>query len=186
MVGFEVRLATEADAVAIGIAHSEAWRVAYVDLFPPDFLAKAVAERLRRWPLAYARGAQPAHPTYVPVLDGKVVGLSTIRPSMISSKTGEILGFYLHPEAWGSGAAWALMQHSLELLSADGFTGVHLWTHPGAHRAHSFYLKAGFAPTGKARSGVMISGFDPVPTVEFFRALGPSYPQKSELANSET
>ena len=173
MASIEIRLATEADAVAIGIAHSEAWRVAYIDLFPPDFLAKAVAERLRRWPRLYARGAEPPYPTYVSVLEDQVVGFSTIRPSLVSSKTGEILGFYLHPVAWGSGAAGVLMQHSLGLLAAEGFTSVHLWTHPGAARAHGFYRKAGFEPTGKAQSGVMIQGADPVPTVEFSRGLTP-------------
>lgn len=172
MAEIEIRGATAEDAEAIGEAHSEAWRVAYAELFPAEFLALAVAERLERWPRYYADGSQPPFETYVPVLDGRVVGFSTVRPAAVEGASmGEVLGFYLHPAAWGSGAAWELMQHSLNGFRNDGYGSAHLWTHPEAIRANAFYRKASFELTGRAQTGLMISGYDPVPTVELFRDL---------------
>ena len=42
-----VRQATLADAEQIGEAHASAWEVAYVELFDPDVILQAAADRRR-------------------------------------------------------------------------------------------------------------------------------------------
>ncbi len=170
----EIREAVQADAEAIGFAHGEAWRVGYVDLFPPEVLAIAVQDRYERWPKDFSDGLNPLFTLLVPVLDGRVVGFSTLRMDPNDASLGEVLGFYLHPDAWGTGCAEALMSESIDRLKMNGAASIHLWTHPGAARAHAFYAKAGFAPTGRSMESPMLAGQPPVPEIEFSLPLSPN------------
>ena len=52
---------------------------------------------------------------------------------------GEIHSFYLHPSAWGSGGAGALMSRCEEFLRDEGFTTAVLWVLRDNPRARAFY-----------------------------------------------
>lgn len=163
-----VRRATVADAEQIGEAHASAWEVAYVDLFEPDVLEQAVADRRRMWHHILADSTFDFASFVVAEQGGRVVGYSHFGRNEEVANRGEIFGFYLHPAAWGRGAATQLMTASLRHLSRMGQETIVVWTHPGAARAHAFYAKSGFRATGRSRTAMLGSGID-APEVEFLR-----------------
>lgn len=55
-----------------------------------------------------------------------------------------MLAFYAHPDAWGTGAAAALMRRGLEDLAESGDREAVLWTLAAAGRARRFYEKNGW------------------------------------------
>ena len=100
--------------------------------------------------------------------DGHVVGYSHFGPAAERDSQGEIFGFYLHPDAWGQGAATRLVRASLLGLRRLGRASVVVWTHPGAARAQAFYVKSGFRATGRSRMAQLGPGVE-APEVEFVR-----------------
>ena len=163
-----VRQATVADGEEIGEAHASAWEVAYVDLFEPDVLRQAAASRRTMWSQRLANNDFDFASLLVVDQGGHVVGFSEFGKDREGTGRGEIFGFYLHPAAWGQGAATQLMVASLRGLANLGLDPVVVWTHPGAGRAQSFYLKSGFRATGRSRVETLGSGIE-APEVEFVR-----------------
>ena len=163
-----VRRATVADGTEIGEAHASAWEVAYVDLFAPDVLREAATARRAMWSRRLASAEFDFATLLVAEQGGRVVGFSEFGPDREGAQRGEIFGFYLHPEAWGRGAATQLMGASLGALANLGLDPVVVWTHPGAERAQSFYVKSGFRPTGRSRTESLGPGIE-APEVEFVR-----------------
>jgi RimJ/RimL family protein N-acetyltransferase len=133
----EVRPATVADAEEIGEAHASAWEVAYVGLFEPDVLHQAAAVRRTMWSHLLVGNDFDFAKLLVAEQGGRVVGYSQFGQNGEESGRGEIFGFYLHPTAWGRGAATELMTASLRDLARLRLDPVIVWTHPGALRAQS-------------------------------------------------
>ena len=98
---------------------------------------------------------------------GRVVGFSEFGKDREDTGRGEIFGFYLHPAAWGQGAATQLMAASLRGLANLGLDPVVVWTHPG-RVVLVLYVKSGFKATGRSRVETLGSGID-APEVEFVR-----------------
>ena len=163
-----VRQATVADADAIGEAHASAWEVAYLDLFKPDVLRLAAVIRRTMWSQRLASSNFDFASLLVADQGGRVVGFSEFGKDREETGRGEIFGFYLHPTAWGRGAATQLMAASLRGLANLGLDPVVVWTHPGAGRAQAFYIKSGFRATGRSRIESLGSEID-APEVEFVR-----------------
>lgn len=65
------------------------------------------------------------------------------------SLRGEVYGFYLHPTAWGSGGAGALMSRCEEFLRDEGYPSAVLWVLRDNSRARAFYEKAGWSFNGQ-------------------------------------
>jgi RimJ/RimL family protein N-acetyltransferase len=167
-----VRQATVADADEIGEAHASAWEVAYLGLFEPDVLRQAAAIRRTMWSHILAESDFNFASLLVAAeQDGRVVGYSQFGQNGEEAGRGEIFGFYLHPAAWGQGAATQLMTASLRDLANLGLEPVVVWTHPGAMRAQAFYFKSGFRATGRSRTETLGSEID-APEVEFVRVGG--------------
>lgn len=167
-----VRQATAADGGEIGEAHASAWEVAYVDLFEPDVLRQAAALRRTMWSQRLASSGYDFASLLVANQGGRVVGFCEFGKEREDTGRGEIFGFYLHPAVWGQGAATQLMAASLSGLVNLSLDPVVVWTHPGAGRAQSFYVKSGFRATGRSRVETLGSGID-APELEFVR-LGSS------------
>ena len=163
-----VRGATVADGEAIGEAHASAWEIAYVDLFEPEILQKAASMRRRMWSWILAQSDFDFSSLYVAEQHGHVVGYSQFGNDREEPTRGEIFGFYLHPSAWGQGAAAELMKASLRALHRQGLDSVVVWTHPGAVRARAFYIKSGFTATGRSRTETLGEGID-TPEAQFAR-----------------
>jgi ribosomal protein S18 acetylase RimI-like enzyme len=66
-------------------------------------------------------------------------------------QTGEITRLYLHPRAWGGGAASALLERALEALSAAGRAQAWLNTEERNARARRFYEREGWRVEGSPR-----------------------------------
>jgi GNAT superfamily N-acetyltransferase len=80
----------------------------------------------------------------------------------VAERRGEILGvavrveselrsLYVVPEAWGTGAATALMETALGAIRADGAAEATLWVVEANPRARRFYEREGWEPTGETR-----------------------------------
>ena len=163
-----IRQATVDDAEDIGEAHASAWERAYVELFEVDVLRRAAARRRTMWRQILTSDDFDFASLLVAEQDGRVVGYSQFGQSGEETSRGEIYGFYLHPAAWGQGAATQLMASSLRDLDRRDLSTVVVWTHPGAMRAQAFYVKCGFTATGRSRTATLGDGID-APEVEFAR-----------------
>jgi ribosomal protein S18 acetylase RimI-like enzyme len=158
----EVRDADVEDADAIATAHIDGWRAGYRGVVPDEYLdadefAATRRDRWRSWTWQFV----PDSRLFVVTLQGRVVGFGhtgreQIAAHGIESPTpesdeirGEIYGFYLHPTAWGSGGAGALMSRCEEFLRDEGFTSAVLWVMRDNPRARAFYEKAGWRATGE-------------------------------------
>ncbi len=146
-----VRDAVRPDADAIAAAHIAAWRAGYRHIFPasifddPDFDRSRI-EMWRRW----SHSPTPDRRLFVADDGSRVVGFALSgHADEDGVDAGEVLGFYVHPDAWGSSAATLLMDAALEHLRSLGHDRVVVWTLADAHRARAFYSKAGVAPTGR-------------------------------------
>ena len=148
----EIRAATPDDADDICDAHVASWRVGYAHVFPESVLYADDFDASRR---AFWRAWRfdPGCKVLVVTIDGRVVGFSSFgperpRPTPIGIR-GEVWAFYLHPDAWGSGAADALMEAAEDRLVRDGFPDAVLWVLDDNPRARAFYEKHGWEPSGR-------------------------------------
>lgn len=139
------RSASPDDAPAVALAHARAWQVAYRGLVPDAYLdAIDVAERADMW-----RGFLCTEtPTdYVAEVDGSVVGFVNVgrfRAEPSVSEFGEVWAMYVHPDHWGVGAGYALMQRSVEHFRTEGVTTGYLWVFEDNPRARRFYERQGW------------------------------------------
>jgi len=160
----EVRDADVEDADALATAHIDAWRAAYRGVVPDEYLdadefASSRRDRWRSWTWQQI----PDSRLFVVTLQGRVVGFGHAGPEQVAAHgiepsgsdadaaqdpRGEIYGFYLHPTAWGSGGAGALMSRCEEFLRDEGFGSAVLWVLRDNPRARAFYEKAGWHSTG--------------------------------------
>jgi GNAT superfamily N-acetyltransferase len=145
-----IRRAVQADARAIGEAHGSAWEAGYGHIFDQPFLQGAADSRRLVWLDAIDRLLIAPNFVLVAELDGLVLAYAHGAPAGDGEPVGEIHGFYSHPAAWGSGAPMRLMDEACSIL-ADTWNDVVLWTMQDAHRARSFYEKAGFRLTGREK-----------------------------------
>ncbi|PRX91833.1 GNAT family N-acetyltransferase [Allonocardiopsis opalescens] len=147
--GLTIAPATPADAAAVGTVHADAWAAAFGRLFPADRLAALAAERRGRWGAVLA---QPGPATVLLArLHGRPAAFVMTAPSPDRPGAAEIKGCYAHPDAWGTGAAAALLRHSLARLTAAGHPLAQLWTMRDTPQSHRFYTKHGFTASGRAR-----------------------------------
>ncbi|HQZ34814.1 MAG TPA: GNAT family N-acetyltransferase [Ilumatobacteraceae bacterium] len=184
----EIRDARLEDADACAAAHIEGWRSGYRGLLPDEFLdapefAQQRIDRWRSW--TWADGLIDGQ-VFVGELRGRVVGfaicarereqpacdsINVQTPSASASNRGEVLAFYLHPDAWGSGVAPALMARCHEYLCDLGYTEAVLWVLRDNPRARRFYENAGWSATGRE---MMFDGpqtaaklAEPLPEIEY-------------------
>lgn len=164
-----VRVAQPDDADAIAAAHIEGWRVGYRHVFPTEFLdaPEFASSRIERW-RAWTWGEFANSQLFVVLLRERVVGFGHVGPERVEpvcdqsgtdanpetlatstvAARGEVYGFYLHPDAWGSGAASALIARCHEYLRDEGFSEAVLWVLRDNPRARVFYEKSGWFATG--------------------------------------
>jgi ribosomal protein S18 acetylase RimI-like enzyme len=158
-----VRDADVDDADAIATAHIDGWRVGYRGVVPDEYLDadEFATVRRDRWRSWTWRQFVPDSRLFVVTLQGRVVGFGHTGPEQIAAHgiesptaesgdaRGEIYGFYLHPTAWGSGGAGALMSRCEEFMRDEGFSSAVLWVMRDNPRARAFYEKAGWHATGQ-------------------------------------
>lgn len=163
-----VREATMADAAAIGEVHAEAWRVGHRDLFDPRWLQKLVEQRRHCWSDIMKDPQQARRTLLVAERGDRVVAFTYFGPHPDGMPDAEILDLYAHPNVWGTGVAWTLMDAAWDHLREARFRRVKAWTMKGANRARHFYESYGFTQTRGTREHDFGDG-RPVLEVEYLR-----------------
>lgn len=152
MADLQVRPATAADAEAVARVHIDAWRAGYDGLMPADFLAALDwQDRAETW---LERLTSPASDVgYLVATCGSVVGFCAFGAArdedVRAGSCGEIYALNVQPSSWSTGAGSALLQASLEAMSA--YDEVVLWVLAANGRARRFYERHGFVPDGKTK-----------------------------------
>ena len=161
----EIRIGAPDDADAMAAAHTEGWRVGYRGVMPDDYLddPEFASNRLKGWRERNWHAVDDTR-LFAAVIDGVVVGFGLCGPERAqpecsqldseqslqpSARRGEVYAFYLHPDAWGSGAATPLMHACTEHLRSLGFNDAVLWVLRDNPRARRFYEKLGWHSTGE-------------------------------------
>jgi len=186
-----VRPAEPGDADALSDAHVAAWRVAYRGVIPDEVLDSPALATARRagWRRRFVDGGGFPPPgwddeneLFSGLVDGRVVGFGHIGREWSgdagdagdagagdAAPRGEVYGFYVHPDAWGSGVADALMTRCLGALRRR-FPDASLWVLRDNPRARRFYERHGWScGVGETIEealwpGPQMDGMPPLPT----------------------
>ena len=164
-----VRQARSGDERDLAIVRVTAWQRGYKGIMDAEYLASlSVEENKVRWSkileqqagsrrlLVFDNPVSPEQPS-------SVVGYSTFGPYRVATgddKTmdigefakpgtiGEIYGFYVHPEHWGSKVANELMVAIISALIDDGWPTARLWVLKENSRARRFYERHNWQADG--------------------------------------
>ncbi len=160
-----IRMAKATDARGLAEVRVRGWQVGYEGIVDAGFLsAMSVDQNEERWAeIIEARGEQ----IRVAIVQGRVVGFASSGPYRVESgndKTlnttvfaepgsiGELYGFYVHPDSWGTGVADELHDHALNTLRADGWMRLKLWVLADNARARRFYERHGWTADGASET----------------------------------
>jgi ribosomal protein S18 acetylase RimI-like enzyme len=143
----QIRPARPDDAAAVAEVHTRTWQAAYEDVFGVERLAAIDArQRLPMWERAIPRGG-----VTVAEVDGGVVGFVSVGDSREAEGEGELYAIYVLPDAWGSGAAPALMRTAVAALRERHPTAI-LWVLADNPRARRFYEREGWSLDGGTKT----------------------------------
>lgn len=149
-----VRLAAVEDASAIARVQIAAWRAAYADIVPAQFLASLdVGERADRWRTRIGPTADAGAPTFV-ALDttDAVRGFAhsgPIRDDDLSPEgRAEVYTVYVDPVAWRHGIGSTLMTAVEDFWRPSGIRELVLWAFEDNPAARAFYVRLGYALDG--------------------------------------
>lgn len=152
MVGMIVRDAKAEDARTVAEIHVDAWRTAYRDLMPADYLASLdVNERADMWARGIIRGG-PAKLALAEI-GGAVAGFCLYGPTRdeLPDDVAEIYAVNVRPDRWRMGIGRALCEHALRQAAAREHTTMTLWVVKGNDPARRFYERLGYQPDGAER-----------------------------------
>jgi GNAT superfamily N-acetyltransferase len=161
---FRLRAAGPTDAPTLAAIRVASWRAGYAGIVPDDVLAALdVDHESARWEVILRDG--PDRGQHVEFVEdrGRVVGYAAIgpyrshdvdpdRPAEDDPPAGELMAFYLHPLAWGSGAADPLLDRAESILAAHGHAEPVLWVFEDNARARRFYERHGWRSDGTVSS----------------------------------
>lgn len=150
-MGVAIRRATAGDLESILSVHNAAWRRAYRDLFPAEYLdGDELLERQRRdWTETFAEKNSPAE-VHVAEVDGKVIGFSTNQPGDAPDSV-ELTGIYVTPSHWSTGIGSALQRDGRDRWRSRGYEEAYLWVAVNNPRAHRSYKKNGWVITEETK-----------------------------------
>jgi RimJ/RimL family protein N-acetyltransferase len=147
-----LRPAQPADAAEIVRINTNGWRRAYVGIVPDDVLAAIdVDARTHRYQRRMVE--ERTHDTLVAVDDqyggdGRIVGYVHFGPyrdgERLHPGVGEVVGIYVDPPVWGTGAGRLLLSGAVDRLTERGCQEIRLWVFEANHPARGFYAHLGF------------------------------------------
>jgi RimJ/RimL family protein N-acetyltransferase len=172
---FRTRRASPTDARTLAAIRVASWRAGYAGIVPDAVLdALDVDAEADRWTtILRDAAAQGQHVEFVVDRRDVVVGYAAIGPCTDPEddpRLGELMAFYLHPDAWGSGAADPLIERAEALLADRRHTEAVLWVFDANARARRFYERHGWAPDGHAELRQPIGGVE-VPRQRYHKNL---------------
>lgn len=148
------------DAEMIEKIRVAAWRVAYRDFMPPEYLSKLN-------PLQHVADLQKtlseqSMEFFVSVAEeeGQVVAFSMLGKPRYNTKADsiELWALNVHPEHWRKGIGQTLIKKALAMSAKSGFKALELWCIQGNIPAEIAYRKAGFTASGKERQSSQLTG----------------------------
>lgn len=168
-----IRLATVADANSIAAIHIAAWRMAYAEHMPADFLkALTVEDRTEAW--KHALEAPGPGITIVLEQAQQVIGFCVYGPSRdadaLPNSTGELLAINLHPLYWRRGLGTTMCQYVLADGEKRKWQSLSLWVLTKNLSARRFYEGLGFVWDGTERTDASLIG-TPLHEVRYRRRL---------------
>jgi len=140
-----IRPAVESDALAIAAIHVAAWRAAYANLVPAEYLqALDVTERSRHWGKTL-REMSDNRVVLLAETDAPV-GFASYGPSRDLDRVGdaELYSIYVSPAAFGLGAGTMLVARGASEMAARGFITINLWVFERNVQARRFYERLGW------------------------------------------
>jgi ribosomal protein S18 acetylase RimI-like enzyme len=169
-----IRAAAPDDAEQLAGLYVRSWQAAYRGLLPQDFLDRLdPADRLDRWRRTLREPGGPARGVLVVSAGARLCGAAwfgpTRDPDGDPARTGELVGIYLLPGAWGRGLGRSLLAAAVERLTAAGYEQATLWVLESNARARRFYARAGWAADGAVQQDGRL-GF-PITEVRYHRRL---------------
>lgn len=147
------RKAVTDDASAMARLLTDAWQTAYRGILSDALLDGIDAEKRSE----LIRSTIAEHPGFqyrVLETDGEILGVSGFCAGRDDdlADTGEIVVFYIRPDAQGRGLGRAMMQNALEALRAEGFSRIVLWVLKDNRNARAFYEAMGFRTDGAEKT----------------------------------
>lgn len=140
------------DADRIAAIHVAAWKWAYRELLPTEYLASLdVAQRAVMWKGALGT---PAIRVWLGRVGGELAGFAATGPSRdagAGTSTGELGALYVLEERSRMGVGSALLSACVRDLHGRGFQPLTAWTFEKNARALAFYEKNGWTKDGANR-----------------------------------
>ncbi len=172
-----VRAARVGDATAMGEVHVAAWQVGYRGILPDELLDGLTVERsAANWTASLGGGGGGAETAIVAELNGRLAGICSFGPyRLVEGETPpadrcELWMLNVHPDAWGTGVAQALLAAAVDGLRADRPEPVAaLWVLEGNGRGRRFYEKEGWRSDGGIKRETL--GGHEVVELRYCRAL---------------
>jgi len=147
-----VRAARPADVEEIARLQLDTWRIGYEQFLPANVLERLTPDLARQsWGAAVSAPPSPRHHVLVAQEQDWIVGFAAVGPAE-DAEAGEIATLLVEPR-WGRrGHGSRLLAAATDHLRGDGFTTVAVWLYDRDEVSRRFYLSAGWAADGLART----------------------------------
>ena len=127
----------------IGEIHAKAWKQAYENLFPLEFIETDTVEKRKEEFLSSCKDKEIDY--FLIYVSEKPIGIIKIRHY---ENICEILSIYLLKKYWNKGFGLQAIQYILKIYSSNE---IYLWTLEANVNAQKFYEKHGFRTTKETR-----------------------------------
>lgn len=147
-----IKQATIADADNLGEVHAAAWKQAYVDIMPQEFLNTITTQNCSNEFLKNSNNTLMRY--YIVYLLDKPVGILYISLSNavnLKNISGEILALYILKDSCGKGYGTVTIDFAVHQLKSLSCKKIILWVLECNKKARKFYERNGFLFTGVKR-----------------------------------
>lgn len=147
-----VREAETRDVEPMAAIRVDAWRTAYREFIPRDYLESPEFELDTMGHLIDAvTSAAPGVQLWVAEADSEVVGYCVTGPSPEAAGEGAIYDLFVAPSVWRHGVGRRLLTHGVDHLRQKGFGEATLWVFEENEQAAKFYGALGWVAEGTVR-----------------------------------
>jgi len=157
----KIRTAKKEDAEAIANIHLLAWRSAYKDIMPDEYLRSlSITERTKYWLEALSERGPGIN--VVVEQRSSVAGFCVYGPArdknLSNVNAGELVALNILPNAWGKGLGTELVKYVIESAINDDWSSLYLWVIKENLRARSLYELMGFENDGNEKIDSSLAG----------------------------
>ena len=159
-----IRVANSNDAKAIAKVHIAAWRAAYQEYMPQDYLQNlCLDERSKMWESALSEDSPGTTLIVQHKTTDLITGFCTYGPSRDKDSDNntvcELISINVHPDHWQQGYGTLLCTKLLETASQQNYTSITLWVIKQNLKARQFYEKLNFYCEGTETVDTDLVGF---------------------------